>query len=163
LKIKTYHRPSFGQFVILFVGLGLAIAVFFFTRGFVACWRLTALGGIPLPSCPGKSIRGASPNSSILPGTSMAEEPTAATDDSIPQAELPPPWDGASQVNILLLGYDYGEWSSERACPCRTDSMIVLTIDPISKTAGMLSIQRDLWVNIPSFGYRGRVGGQRTA
>jgi polyisoprenyl-teichoic acid--peptidoglycan teichoic acid transferase len=31
--------------------------------------------------------------------------------------------------------------------------MIVFTIDPITKTAGMLSVPRDLWVNIPGFGY----------
>jgi anionic cell wall polymer biosynthesis LytR-Cps2A-Psr (LCP) family protein len=34
--------------------------------------------------------------------------------------------------------------------------MILLTIDPLSKTAGMLSIPRDMWVNIPGFGY-GRI------
>ena len=31
--------------------------------------------------------------------------------------------------------------------------MILFTIDPLTKTAGMLSIPRDLWVNIPGFGY----------
>jgi LCP family protein required for cell wall assembly len=31
--------------------------------------------------------------------------------------------------------------------------MILLTIDPQSKTAGMMSIPRDLWVNIPGYGY----------
>jgi polyisoprenyl-teichoic acid--peptidoglycan teichoic acid transferase len=31
--------------------------------------------------------------------------------------------------------------------------MILFTIDPISKTAGILSIPRDMWVNIPGFGY----------
>ena len=31
--------------------------------------------------------------------------------------------------------------------------MILLTIDPLTKTAGMLSIPRDMWVNIPGFGY----------
>ncbi|NOH04392.1 MAG: LCP family protein [Chloroflexi bacterium] len=31
--------------------------------------------------------------------------------------------------------------------------MILFTIDPGSKTAGMLSIPRDMWVNIPGFGY----------
>jgi LCP family protein required for cell wall assembly len=34
--------------------------------------------------------------------------------------------------------------------------MIAVTIDPLTKTAGMLSIPRDMWVNIPSFGY-GRI------
>ena len=35
----------------------------------------------------------------------------------------------------------------------RSDTMILLTIDPLTKTAGMLSIPRDMWVNIPGFGY----------
>jgi LCP family protein required for cell wall assembly len=34
--------------------------------------------------------------------------------------------------------------------------MILLTIDPINRTAGMLSIPRDLWVNIPGSGH-GRI------
>lgn len=31
--------------------------------------------------------------------------------------------------------------------------MMLLTVDPLSKTAGMLSIPRDMWVNIPGFDY----------
>ncbi|MEJ5226148.1 MAG: LCP family protein, partial [Anaerolineales bacterium] len=31
--------------------------------------------------------------------------------------------------------------------------MILFTVDPLSKTAGMLSIPRDMWVDIPGFGY----------
>jgi LCP family protein required for cell wall assembly len=31
--------------------------------------------------------------------------------------------------------------------------MILLTIDPLTKTAGMMSIPRDMWVNIPGHGY----------
>ena len=34
--------------------------------------------------------------------------------------------------------------------------MILFTVDPINRTAGMLSIPRDLWVNIPGYGY-GRI------
>jgi LCP family protein required for cell wall assembly len=63
------------------------------------------------------------------------------------------PWDGASRVNILVMGLDYRDWSENANAPSRTDSMILLTIDPVSKTAGMLSIPRDLWVNIPGFDY----------
>ncbi|HET7144068.1 MAG TPA: LCP family protein, partial [Anaerolineales bacterium] len=37
--------------------------------------------------------------------------------------------------------------------PSRSDTMILVTIDPISKTGGMLSIPRDMWVNIPGYGY----------
>jgi LCP family protein required for cell wall assembly len=63
------------------------------------------------------------------------------------------PWDGASRVNILVMGLDYRDWSENANAPSRTDSMILLTIDPLSKTAGMLSIPRDMWVNIPGFDY----------
>lgn len=61
-----------------------------------------------------------------------------------PQAE---PWDGASRVTILVMGLDYRDWEAGETP--RSDTMILLTLDPISLTAGMLSIPRDLWVNIP--------------
>ena len=35
--------------------------------------------------------------------------------------------------------------------------MILLTIDPLTRTAGMLSIPRDLWVNIPGGFQNGRI------
>ncbi len=70
-----------------------------------------------------------------------------------PQAGPPPkPWDGASRVTVLVFGLDYRDWLAGEGPP-RTDSMILLSIDPLSKTAGMLSIPRDLWVNIPGSGY----------
>jgi LCP family protein required for cell wall assembly len=70
---------------------------------------------------------------------------------SAPLAELPPAWDGASRVSILVMGYDFGDWASDRKCPCRSDTMIVLTVDPANHTAGMISVPRDMWVNIPGF------------
>jgi LCP family protein required for cell wall assembly len=51
---------------------------------------------------------------------------------------------------------EQGNASADRVGPARTDTMMLLTIDPQTKTAGMLSIPRDLWVNIPGFGY-GRI------
>lgn len=53
------------------------------------------------------------------------------------------------RVNVLLLGID--ERSSQRG-PWRTDTLIILTVDPATRTAGMLSIPRDLWVPVPGFG-----------
>jgi LCP family protein required for cell wall assembly len=67
------------------------------------------------------------------------------------------PWDGASRVTILIMGLDYSDWRKQTegfTDASRTDSMILLTIDPLSKTAGMLSIPRDMWVDIPhGYGY----------
>jgi len=63
----------------------------------------------------------------------------------------PIPWDGADRVTVLVMGLDYRDWEEDG--PSRTDTMMLVTMDPVSRTAGMLSIPRDLWVNIPGFGY----------
>ncbi len=52
------------------------------------------------------------------------------------------PWDGASRVTVLLLGVDYRDWVADEG-PARSDTMILLTLDPLTKTAGILSIPRD--------------------
>jgi LCP family protein required for cell wall assembly len=59
--------------------------------------------------------------------------------------------DFSSRINVLLMGLDYRDWSTSQE-HSRTDTMILVTLDPISKTAGILSIPRDLWVNVPGFG-----------
>jgi polyisoprenyl-teichoic acid--peptidoglycan teichoic acid transferase len=67
-------------------------------------------------------------------------------------APTPKGWDGATRVTILVMGLDYRDWMDDDG-PSRTDTMILLTIDPLSKTGGILSIPRDLWVFIPGFDY----------
>ena len=59
-------------------------------------------------------------------------------------------WNGVDRINILMMGLDYRDWLSGEGPP-RTDSMMLVTIDPITKSAGMLSIPRDLWVEVPGF------------
>lgn len=52
-------------------------------------------------------------------------------------------------LNILLLGTD--ERPDEYG-PTRTDTMILLTVNPETGSMGMLSLPRDLWVPIPGLG-----------
>ncbi len=59
-----------------------------------------------------------------------------------------PRWEGEARVNILVMGIDQ---RGQEQGPWRTDTMIVLSVDPASKSAGMLSIPRDLWVEIPGY------------
>lgn len=70
-----------------------------------------------------------------------------------PQAALPTPepWDGVSRVNVLVMGLDYRDW--EAGDTPRTDTMMLLTLDPLNNTAALVSIPRDLWVAIPGFEY----------
>ena len=65
------------------------------------------------------------------------------------------PWDGSGRVTVLVMGLDYRDWVAGSG-PSRTDTMMLLTLDPLSNTAGMLSVPRDLWVSIPGFG-NGRI------
>ncbi len=58
-----------------------------------------------------------------------------------------PDYERKERVNILLLGID--KRPDEQFS--RTDTMILVTVDPNLKTAGMLSIPRDLWVAIPGY------------
>jgi LCP family protein required for cell wall assembly len=71
----------------------------------------------------------------VISGTEPGEANPQATPDIAQE-----------RVNILLLGTDQRDGEQG---PSRTDTMIVITVDPQTKTAGMLSIPRDLWVSIP--------------
>ena len=60
------------------------------------------------------------------------------------------------RTTILLMGIDKRQgMEQERAF--RTDTMMLITIDTVGKKVGMLSIPRDLWVNIPGFEARDRI------
>ena len=82
----------------------------------------------------------------------------ALPEDLGPQGEIPlqstggpppVPWDGNSRINVLVMGLDSREEDNDDIP--RTDTMILFSLDPESRTAGMLSIPRDLWVEIPGF------------
>lgn len=59
------------------------------------------------------------------------------------------------RINIVVLGLDVRRDEPD-GTPGRTDSVMVLTMDPYSKKGGAFSIPRDTWVEIPDGqgGYR---------
>ena len=54
-------------------------------------------------------------------------------------------------VTVLVMGIDQRRNAAEQG-PYRTDTMIVFSLDPLTRRAAMLSIPRDLWVTIPDYG-----------
>lgn len=154
LKNIKWGRPSVMQIILIAVGLVLAVGGFLFVRGLTVCWNFPTLplAGRPPSTC--KTVTDAGPgfvlNEAGTPVASSEELPPPPV--AIPESNLPPAWDGASRITVLLIGLDYRDWSAGEGAP-RSDTMILLTIDPLTKTAGMLSVPRDLWVNIPGFGY----------
>lgn len=67
-----------------------------------------------------------------------------------PPEVIPVPWNGSERVTVLVMGLDYRDWVAGSGAP-RSDTMMLITLDPITMKAGMLSIPRDLWVDIPGF------------
>ena len=53
------------------------------------------------------------------------------------------------RTNVLLLGIDYAPGDSSVG---RSDTIILTTFVPLKPYVGMLSIPRDLWVNVPGVG-----------
>lgn len=144
---------NFGRFPIrslVFWGLVLVMAVglFTFVRDFTACWRLTSLPGTAPASCMNQQVT--SPEGPVF----VTSEETASPTPEVAVSEdiTYPTWDGGSRINILFVGLRGGD-PLEGDCPFCTDTLILLTVDPLTKTAGMLSIPRDMWVNIPGFGF----------
>jgi polyisoprenyl-teichoic acid--peptidoglycan teichoic acid transferase len=77
------------------------------------------------------------------------ETPAEAPVQTVSMAEIPA-WQDTDRINILLMGVDQrGDETFEDRF--RTDTMIVVQVDPIRRTMGVLSFPRDLWVRIPGF------------
>ncbi len=106
------------------VSIVASCAFFNMVRNVVANWKVTALN---------------QPSVNLLPQSVPTRSPDTVTI---------PDWHGIERVNILLLGIDPRDTDLG---PPQSDTMIVLTIDPASHTAGILSIPRDLWVQVPGF------------
>ncbi|MCL4562716.1 MAG: LCP family protein [Chloroflexi bacterium] len=122
------------------VGIATAVLAFIVVRNAVASWSMTGgLPGLNIKSNDGTTNAQGTPNIPSIGPLQPVGGPT------------PQPWDGKSRVNVLLMGLDYRDWLNNDIP--RTDSMWLLTIDPVSMTAGMLSIPRDTWVAIPGFDY----------
>lgn len=114
-----------------------AVLAVIWMRNLISSWTNTPLDQIPAASS-GEQNPGANIQAPSGPLQSSAY-PT------------PIPWDGKSRFTMLLMGLDFRDWAEDSDIP-RTDSMLLLSIDPAAHTAGILSIPRDTWVNIPEMG-----------
>ncbi|HKG57728.1 MAG TPA: LCP family protein, partial [Candidatus Limnocylindrales bacterium] len=103
-------------------------------------------GGSPGPSDsgdPGDSGDAATPDASV----SLPPEGSA-----LPNATVPP-WNGKERLNILLIGAD------EQANAHNTDTLIVVSIDPVSHQVAMFSLPRDtVDIPLPSGPLRAAIG-----
>ncbi|MGC9357074.1 MAG: LCP family protein [Anaerolineae bacterium] len=91
--------------------------------------------------------RGQISDSGILPGVGAASGSESPYVERRP-GQVIPTWTGTDRVTVLVLGVDERQQESG---PFRTDTIMLLTLNPVTLEAGVLSIPRDLWVPIPGY------------
>ncbi len=93
------------------------------------------------------------------PTLPYAPQPSATVDVAAFLTALPPiavgqatpePWDGHSPIFILLLGVDDRPWVQNWGPP-RSDTLLVLAYHPEQQAVGVLSLPRDLKVDVPEW------------
>jgi hypothetical protein len=134
--------PLFWQ-ILLFVSL-IAIGLYLGFRAYTTIRALAArtqFRSIPFISAPASDRRPQpdSQNPSTGPGTEPRPEPRATP------LEIYPDIESQERVNILVLGIDQRPGET---VACRTDTMILVSVNPKDMSASLLSIPRDLWVPI---------------
>jgi len=72
-----------------------------------------------------------------------------ATARGVATSFVPPAWNGRERLNVLILGIDSRGVAGDTQ---NTDTMIVLSLDPVNRTAAMLSVPRDTLAAIPGHG-----------
>jgi LCP family protein required for cell wall assembly len=141
-KPATRSKWVFVGLLIAFIIIAGVAAYLTYTnvKDFVAAWNITDLPGIVV-----NPVTGSTQNSpEIVPGVENPPPPALVIGPE------PVAWDGASRVNILVMGLDYRDWISGEGAP-RTDTMVLASVDPLTMSAGLLTIPRDLWVSLPGF------------
>lgn len=127
------QRPNRGPNRVIVIIAIVAAVIILPAVGFVAVTAFGAVLGGPAPA----SVSG----TPLPPGALSLSQLSG--------------WRRTERVNVLVLGID--QRPKEDPNIARTDTMILLTLDPVAKTAGMLSIPRDLYVPLPGRNTQDRI------
>ncbi len=149
--------PPWFLMILVMIGVVVTAAAAVFT--YVNVRQFTAEVPVALPTLPnfGSSVRPTAvpliePTQTVstLSSSLVATQPAVAAASGIQPSASPvvAPLDSPTRITILLLGIDQrkGEKGS-----FRTDTMMVLSVDPARKTAAMLSVPRDIYIQIPGY------------
>jgi len=93
----------------------------------------------------------APPTSTPRPGETITPAPISA-ELTATLDPLPPIWNDPRRITILVMGIDQRSAMPDEERAYRTDTMLLVSVDPVRRRVGILSLPRDLWVEIPGFG-----------
>jgi LCP family protein required for cell wall assembly len=133
---------------------------------FVANWRAVVAKTADRPTSAGITV-GAGPVSLTVPvalpqaAISLPSRPAEISSGLATVVKnVLPDWPNNDRINLLLLGIDKRD--DEPIAGTRSDTIMLASIDPETKSAALVSIPRDLWVDIPGCTAReGCSGGQQ--
>lgn len=165
-----------GLFLLLaFTGWYIGLPLYRAYNRDIKRWGVAAApasSNLPLVTASVTATTGVTPTAqpTATPRPSETPEPTSTpTITPTPTPALP----AARPVTVLLLGLDARPGEGMRA---RSDALMLVRIDPQRGDVGVLSMPRDLWLNIPGYGeskvnaafYQGEIaqpngGGMATA
>lgn len=143
LRLPLWALSTVGlAFFILLIWI--SVWLFQTTQTMASAWELTD----PVFNR-GNAPQSVEPNAPVISGNETIELETGTDAERPNPAAFVTPWTGTERVTILLLGIDQ---RCDDDSPPHTDSMMVLTIDPVGLSATLLSLPRDLWVDVPQVG-----------
>ncbi len=149
-------------------GLLVTVLAMGLAHVYVAQWDLVGLSVADLfsggdnggsPSSPFPSASATAPDSAAPSASGGASQPGSPSPDA--SAATLPPWDGKSQLNILLIGVDQRPGQTS----FNTDTLIVVSINPATNQVAMFSLPRDTTgvplPSIPAQSVYGSTWGQK--
>jgi LCP family protein required for cell wall assembly len=153
-----WKRGSLAVVVVL--ALLLAGYVLYANRHIAAPGQPAGTAPTPAPQVAAldSAATGPAAAASLAPASSAAPVGTGtpSSSETLPSLQdlagslLSQQWSGTERVTVLVLGEDHRQGDTERAF--QTDTMMLVSVDPVAKTITLLSIPRDLWVDIPGSG-----------
>ncbi len=154
-RVKDRRGGEWAWVVIAAAMLGVAVTI---SLSIFMLLRVTGEGQEVMPTAPVVSIlptsvdaRSDFTNSGGDGGAILGEVLTLPDGQNI----ILEPWDGQSRFTILVVGLD--RRPGETGIGYRTDTMLLVSIDPATQNAGILSIPRDLYVEVPGYAQLQRV------
>jgi LCP family protein required for cell wall assembly len=149
VELEMRLSPLVTLLVVVFAVILTAFAA---TGAYIGARQVVIESPIELPAPP--QIGAVPPTAvQVLPpatATPQALPTGAAVSTPVPGAQATPvaSWPDPKRFTVLLLGVD--QRPGEKG-PFRTDTIMVLSLDPIRKTGAMLSIPRDVYLKIPDY------------
>lgn len=151
LGTQSYVSPQSSRSLrlMLFAGIGIVLYLGYVTAGLALGLTYASTAAARLPTIPhegGINLASGAPLVAALPLPFTSGAP------AINPLDFFPAWKGTDRINVVLMGLDQRPEERTAGIPTRTDTMILMSIDPVNKNAAMISFPRDLWLQIPGLG-----------